>query len=637
MAIFKKEFFYVSIMLIILLSVILSVLNINTMIVIGDMHDLYIPYNSAYVLEQGLVPNETFHSSLGFIYFVLNYTALNLIKLFPNFFQFEDLIFLSFSVFFLTFFVLWLFINLNQNSYRVRVPFFIFVVIASFIFQVRNLSNFDTIELLWYAGYNHAMWALFLLNASYAFSWINIAKQDPISLQHRLFYIDLILLSLIQAIILYISFNYKINFFLANFAITFALCLILPKRNKWPYLLLSLFFFLSCMIITVLNGYNLIGYFTDIYQAALARRVSAPPFTYYIPLLKYCLLYFIALVIYRKSLIFTKNSFKSAKNFITSLKQLIKSFSKTDILLTTFDLVMVIGICLAILGDYQQPKILFWLILASYLIIVNKKGGKSKLFTYLGYFICLIFFVVNIKSLYKIVEFGDYKNDHQGYYGYFPLSAAGDNRHLPLVLAKKTILESMMMQFKIAENPKKLEIITDFSTSATIAKDVYLRSESFPFFNIDYANALNQAVKELTTLGPQNDNKLLMVGYINPLPLLLNAKMPEGSYHWNQIDATITANNYVKTVKTTFADSDFIIMPVLGRSLVPNAYTNCVFYKWNWEQKMPFKLYKATPLMLYFTTSANLEKYNLTEENITNLYNTQIIPSCKIVMQFYGQ
>jgi len=605
--------------LVLFITVFLIFSTINYLVV-GNVHDFFIPYNIAYALEQGLVLHQDFHSSLGLLYAYLNYIPWLLIKNFPSWFQMGDLIFLSSILFLGLLLVVCLLTRLKTTKKLPNISLSIILIICSLVFQVRNMASFNHKELLWYGVYNHHLWSLLLLQITYVFCWQRyVMAYSEFSINKR----DLLILSIIQAVILYLSFNYKITFFLASVCIVMALFFVLARRDRFFYLSLTISLFVLFLSFTALVGYDYLGYLKDITQSLNAKANKQLNEAFLVRQWLYLIAYVLFFNILRV-LDITNWRQLSSQVLIGCLRKIVARRNRKYLI---FDIFIGLGLLISVIGDYQQPGIYFCLIAAFYIITNIKSKQYKQIFNYLAYGLLIYFFVLNMLGLFRIVKYSE-SNEGGNKFLMANLDTVVPSLNLPFIIENHIGFYKNYQTFKMEQHPQKADVISNFSYNYTPGYNY--NQALVPFYNLDYILGLNEAFNKLKSLGSHADNRLMMLEFVNPLPLFLQAKFPLPAYHWVHLGTTFSYKK-VNLLYQAFSNSDFVLMPIISRDGINQTFLNCAFYEWNISQGSPFKVYEITPFMIYFTTVTNLQKYKLIEKNLKSLQANVIEDKCKKV------
>ena len=189
----------------------------------------------------------------------MNYISLLIIEAWPNFFFPFDMTMLSSGLFALIIIGLFYLMRLSTKKGRV-LPYFILLFALTTVFQLKEINAiFDFKEVFWYATYNTHMWAIFILQISYAYCWLQSINKNKIENYSKG---DLLLFAFIQVICAYITFHYKISFFVASGAIAGSLFFFFSHRIKIRYVITYSLLFLALIFMTwLLSDYSYLAYF----------------------------------------------------------------------------------------------------------------------------------------------------------------------------------------------------------------------------------------------------------------------------------------------------------------------------------------------------------------------------------------
>ena len=365
-----------------LFAILLLIFLDGPYLVIGNIHDMWIPKVGAYAIKHSLTLHQDFHTPFGFIYNGINYISLLIIEYFSSIFNLFDMIMLS-SVLF-SFIIIGLFYLMRFNTVK-TIPLALLLIILSIIPQVRKTSDMFNIEspLLWYASYNNHLWGLFLLQIAHLFCWKkcfvkNIENTAQIEKSSFLLFLT------IQIICAYIFFNYKLNFFITSSLVIFSIFLILPFKFWFKYIAFSISLFLFLILSTsILSGYSYIGYLKDIYHVILSRSYVYLDLNYFFIYLFVFFLIRVCTKLFKKTpkekspSEFLKYYLHKPKIFLINKSILIKWF--------LFDLCVGLFLSIGIAIDKERSLLYFLAAIFSYLIIRNFKS-QVQLFCFYRYF-----------------------------------------------------------------------------------------------------------------------------------------------------------------------------------------------------------------------------------------------------------
>ena len=607
----RKSIFFFS-MIIFTFIVACSTFLGDSYIILRSLFDIFIPYNIGYAIQSGHSLHETFRTSFGFIYGGLNFISLNIIDRF-KIFEISDLIILSSLIFSVIILFCFFGTRLTFNSQIKPIPYWILLVALPLVFQVRYIPSFDLKNIPWYGTYNHHLWGLLIIQVSSLFCLEKFYRKNQGKNNH-LKMISLVVFSFMQAFFSFIGLNYKLNFFIASLFMSFGLFFMMSLKTRFLYMFLFVGFLGLLCGIAFFLGYNYRDYFFDIYHILEVQNGESEYFRKYKTLFLGAFLYIVGLFVYRTDQISSKDlrlKFLTLRSFLNCV---LKKISLKNVF---FDLCIAGGLFFAIYGSWGRP-IIFFLITFSIFILMN--SNKKNIVLFSSCFL-ILFYIVNIFSLLRITQYKFYDNTKEKY-----VLESLDSHHGPMTFVVKNEIgfHSFIKVFMILSDDKKTLNIKNFkrlSYSADISK------EKMDFFkSSDYIRMISNVVSSFKSIGIVKEDKVMALGFINPLPFLLNVSFPSPTYHWIHLGVTFSLKNLYK-IKESFKDSDFIFMPLLRYRKTIQTILNCQFYVWNFNSNRPFKIFKITQYGVYFASQEKMKKYHLDEISKTD-DREDILSSC---------
>ncbi len=557
----------------------------------GNLHDLWIPHIGAYSIKTGVVLHEGLHTSFGFIYSYLNYISLLLIESFPEGFSTADMILLS-SVLFSGFTAI-LFVGLKLSSRNLLDSIFILSLLLSIVFQLRDVSKpLDYNDILWYGSYNSHLWAVLLIQIISVMNFFSFLKVKEVHLMEKLdrvFWFFIIL----QFVCVFVALNYKINFFLASLAVASSIFFFLSNRLKAIYLASALALLtVSLLVVSRMFNYSYMGYFQDIFHAVQSKKEI--PFNCITSL--FIFLYLYGALLFESNAFFIDFKALSSKGLFSYICIKVKSFkdyAKENLQKVSARIYMTVsiglGLFVAIIGDWQKPNVYFVLVILLF-ICMSKVNAFLKRVSYV---LISAFILTNCFS-------------------YAFMLIPKSNMSQPSV-SEKEILANKISPFRAVKvvNKKRdfliknyigLEDFYSIFSSKTDDPDFFLQISStykqnkekwsLPFSNIEYKAMIDDAYKKVRDLGYEVDDDIMMLEFVNHLPLVLGTRIPEGSYHWIHIGTTFSYQNVDKILKL-YEQAEAIYVPIISTDGQEQTYLNCTFYNWNFENDR-FILYSSS-------------------------------------------
>ena len=303
-----------------------------------------------------------------------------------------------------------------------------------------------------------------------------------------------------------------------------------------------------------------------------------------------------------------KYYFDESKSFLINNKFiLIKYF--------LFDFCIGLSVLTCITVDSEKPLLYFLIVFLFYFIInTNIINIKRVCYLVLG-----LLFVINTSSLVKIAILKFYKEDQfmtnqSKHLRYKTHSIKAKDRDYPFILENKESMDTILNEFKKAY-PDKYKDLFEGIVYNDLNYKMYRN-------NVYYISLLNNAFLTFHNIFDKND-RILMLDPVNPLPILLDLKPIQGSYHWFHLGYTFSAKT-IHRFNKTFEESDFIYMPLLSYE----AILKCHFYKWNFQHQR-FILFSIHKYGFLFATLQKIKKYNLEKLEFSN--PDKIKESCQVI------
>lgn len=540
----------------------------------GNLHDLWIPHLSAYALELGLKLHESFHTPFGFIYSLLNFWSLNIISNTPPQLSQSDLIVISSFLFSGILLALCVLAKVSLN--KRNLFFFILVFLLSIVFQLRDVSKpIDIDTILWYGSYNNHLWSILLLQILTSLYFLkDLESEYPKKIKITFFI-------LFNFICLFITLNYKINFFLASGLISTSVFFYLKDlKTKIIYIgSLGILLTSSVLAVEISTSYTYFSYAQDIYHAIISKKKI--PLRYPIRFLIFTCIFFVSTFKLKNSeLAEQKNKLNYAidelKKIFTNLNQK-PHFSKGYFLPKCyFILCICCGLFLGVAGDWQRPTIYFWITLAFYFLIFK----KNKILNCLSYTLIIIFTSANIVSLSYIAKSGLKKAEAH-------LSQTGFKKFVPIKFIDDEydfLIKNHIGAFDLIQYFDKQPTNTDFHLK--LSSTYYHNKDKWalPYLNTEYIQTLNDAVTSIKKHKFENSDMIMMLEFVNPLPIILKTPIPENSYHWVHLGTTFSLNN-INMIIPFIRNLDYLYIPTITVDGGNQTIVNCTFFEWNYKSE----------------------------------------------------
>lgn len=544
----------------------------------GNVHDFFIPLNSAYALSTGEVLHETFRSPFGIIYHYLNYWAWSLAEYFPAIFSTLDSLLLS-SVIFDVFVVALFFLIRHGQERDQRLPFWVLLILLTITFQARNIDALRGQIPNWYGLYNNHLWAVLVLQISSLMPWG--LKREGVQ--------KAIYLAVIMALCVSVSFNYKISFLVGSAVLCLAPMLFFSRAQLLAYVLTGISACSAIFLGVLATGYSYRGYYDDIMQAIAAKSSGGILSDVNILMI---VGFVILLQIARGNLNWNPNRSASfSENMRASVANLFRQLNSRTIV---FDAILIFGVALASAGDFNKPVFFYFLII--FIFRFWGRGKEKPIWQFLEnpvqYLVAIIVFATvffNISSLEKITKFNQSTELVNPYVDYSETRVSINMNDRPLSF--NVFWGASMSKF----NSTGVHVKSSDWKDATIRMSYTIATTNVPLlpvydnWNAIYLKSINEVSARLTSigLGRGTDTKVQNIGFINPYPFVLETPFLQKNYHWVHIGTTIRESDINKYFDTLL-DADVAVIPIAAASPRLQTLLNCAFYKWNFEQIEPF-------------------------------------------------
>ena len=599
-----------------LLGLIIATFPGDSYFVSGPFHDIWIPQLSAYAIKSDLILHQEFHTPFGLFYSGLNYISLLIIEAWPKIFSPFDMTMLSSGFFALIIISLFYLMRLSTKKGHV-LPYFMLLFALATVFQLKEINAiFDLKEVFWYAMYNTHMWAILILQISYAYCWLQSISKNKIEDYSKS---DWFLFAFIQVICAYITFHYKISFFVASGAIAGSLFFFFSHRIKIRYVITYSLLFLVLIFMTwLMSNYSYLAYFRDIYHVLEARSGRGTRMIdSALVLLFGNILLIIAL---ENSQRLNKRSFVKTQihqlpqYFVSFFKNLIRiSFKKQNFLSARvfFHFLISVAIFLAMIGDTEIPE-LYALVFFFVFVLISYQKKNIRKFAYLF----LSFMIISsIAPLWIVASLKYYTPptvvetaSPQKMTKYREM-AFHDGRKEKLILKNYNSEHDLYSELEMSKYPQIENNFTKFSYSyRPVTKD---KSNL-----IEYIQGINEAYMRIKIFNPKATDKIFFLGFANYLPLLLNSQLMKESYHWIHLKNSFSEQN-IERIHKNYQDADFLYMPVAFMMNFDRVFLNCDFYRWNFQHER-FDLHSVNQYGLLFIAKDRKKDFPFTNKDLLN-------------------
>lgn len=541
--------------------------------------DFYIPLNFAYALDTGKKIYSEFNTSFGMLFGKLNQLAFDIIKSKNNDFYLSDLIHIESSLFSFgllgLFFLQILFLKPLRNTKAIFIAFLALTLALS----MHRIDSFDHKVIIW-ENYNHHMYALLVLQF---LSLIGFQRLKEKSI------LKILAISFIQAICLFVSFNYKINFFASCSFMAFGFWLFFDNSVKIKSLILSLVF--ASGLFQIPNFFwdsSIVDYVQAVLLAGKGKASATQShWGSYKDLIQAGLVFVIL-----------SNLFE--QYFVAKIPLKFSNFSKKPFLsLAVRDSFLCLAILVATAGTSGRMTFIFHLFLMLYLFLRIDFQKTSSRLKYIPVLFLVYFVIVNTLSLGRVAQFKsnpenshhnksfDFENTEKWNSFYYSFEKRPGYQELMKLLDIESLPNSELNFLKLAS---KIDVFT-----ANLPR----------LSNADVFVQLQKTVKIMDKYLVSKEERTQMLGFYNPLPVLSQSQLPIPSFNWVHIGVNFS-KDLIPLLDESFNDSDFIalkIIPYIGHR--EDSALNCYFLRWNKSEEYPFVFLTADSSGAYFAKPNN--------------------------------
>jgi hypothetical protein len=544
----------------------------------GNLHDVFLPLNSALAAHQGLGLHKDFHTPFGWVYACLNKWAWLYINEGGGL-SINDITVVA-SIFWVAL-ILFAFVVCLLALPRTHRPnwlqtWLLGLLLVLLSFNFRGVSTFSIKDITWYGAYNGHLWSLMSLQMILVFI---AARTQP---TRRV----VIVSAIMQALCVTMSVNYKISFGLASLLLALAPLFVRANGFAWRggYLLLTLFLCISASIVLSPVDYSYGLYLRDIRSALVAKSEFSSDGGHI-----FAAFMMLVLCTALVALLQLRMVGKGEASVVVNCG---RRFRVLDI---TFGGLISAGVVLGVLGDFSKP---FYMVLVcvAVCVLIFAAGGVwgVALRRFAVAYLCVIL-VFGLWSNFRIVGYkgGAAKNNYE------KVVVSTKYGDLKWVIPGGATYNGLTEIFELKENPKKLDVLLNIA----FPFDEEYRKYRVPFHNGDYVKSMNLARETVADLMMQGHNNVLMLAFANPLPLLVGGRLPKGSEHWIHFGTATPMFEKDNEMFATFQSSDIIVLPVTSIDSRSQIFLNCKFFVWNMSRAEPHQLVHYDKYNFYFTKS----------------------------------
>jgi hypothetical protein len=563
----ERGFAYISI-----LGLLLACISGSQYLLTGSLTDVWIPLLSAKAMADGMTLYTDWHSPLGIVYHGLHYGAYLLIQAYPaSLHQLDQLLLASMGFTAL----LGAVFTICRYGFRARnaFPDWILLLSISTACQLRAIGQlFHPFALVWSGAYNNQGWALLMMIYALIIHWQQYPSHQRMQQTHDRFTIGL-------AIATTIGLHMKITI---GLTLLLWSLVALAEKPRWLYgyglTLLSLHIALHQLYPP------LWGYWYDIaYMLNHAHPQGLPMITQcsalILSILALCYLHLPPIPA------------ASNASVIDRIHQRWQALRNTPYCVITQKSLYAIGILITIRGESQAALGYYALILGLSCAV----DRRYRIRAFVGKTGLGAFFLCNLLSLGALALY-----KHQ------PLPPG--TAFIPLDNVQHT-------GGFVVDNARGLSHLAEYVAHTARTYDPMRIAISAPtppmaFHNLDYATMIQQAHAAIASRSHNPQDTVVMLGFTNPLPLLLQRPLPLSSWHWLDFAVNLSPD-HLDDLVPLYQQTDFLYLPLVafddsGDPGYQRRFTQH-FLQWNRIQQR-FILVDKQPLGLLYASQATMQR-----------------------------
>jgi hypothetical protein len=564
---------------------------IGTTVLDGNVHDFFLPINAAYAMQLGGIGQDALRSPFGPLYAVLSANSLALIEAWPGWIQLDKIHALSSLQFLILPIFLFFAYRALQEDDR-RFPKWLLLVAMIVCVLPRSADAILTLFPNWYGTYNNHLWSILLLQAANLYAWRGRRPDGR----------KLLLIAVLDAICVMVSFNYKFSFFVpAMLLVLLSAACLGGWKQRFTYM--ATIVVLVCVITGLVSaaGYSYSAYFRELQWLLAAKSLQVPPLRNHV----FLLLAFVALSD------LTRPGDAAGHARLTAIPVI--SYEGLRYVTIRFGFSAVVGcaVLLAAQGDFHSPAWPYIVLLA----LASSSGGDqslaaisvySRLQAKLRFFASacvVVLLVTGLVSLAFLIR-------PQATLGDGPLEAlhlrsiAVDPLRFEYGQSNPSASFDELVEVGLSAGPPTPEKLIRMSYSVTAAIRIPPQlSAVIDLIKAQYPADLGLTAqwfsRRLKTFPPETRVVIGFVGFVNPLPFLTGNLFPKDSLHWMHLHTTIGEDQIYPALEP-MATADAVVVPALYLPLIDQKMLNCSFYLWNMRQGEIFVLQEVSGLNLVF-------------------------------------
>jgi hypothetical protein len=546
----------------------------------GNLHDIFLPLNSALSSVQGLVLHRDFHTPFGWVYSLLNRAAWRVVTQPGTALSINDLIVVASLIWAVVVSVIYgIFLALVPR--QVRFPFVRAWLIGLFLFVVafnfRGLSGFSLQDVTWYGTYNAHLWALLFLQMIGVFVFV----RHPPALGVLLWAVPL------QAACVMVSLNYKVSFGLAAAVLAAAPLFTGWRGGRWRvgYVLGGLAALALGGLLLTPGGYDYSRYLQDLSMALSAKSEARSSLVWDLTLASIAVACVIGVFNGVAQSRVQGSGWASGQGWVMWAQ-------------LAFGACVVVAVNLAIAGDFSRPHYYLFASLALYVLTTTLRsdGSSSRSDWVVAGASVVLFLGVGI-NLGSDMRVGHYKSGSALSKRYERVSLSTPWGDLDWAIQRYSVYQQLTGLFELNRHPNKVSVLASMAFRAVPTRDMV----SMPFLNGDYVDAITSAQHALKGRVDPAKTSVLMLDFANPMPMLLGTPVPRGSIHWIHFGTSLPLFKRDEVLYRMFDAADVVVLPVTSIDGNSQMLLNCKFHKWNESRGYPLVPFAADDFQFYYS------------------------------------
>ncbi|HSN14858.1 MAG TPA: hypothetical protein VLT61_09520 [Anaeromyxobacteraceae bacterium] len=545
-------------------------------LVLGNLHDRFMPYLSAHAAEAGMPLHVAFRTPFGWVYAALNLASLRLSEAGVLGLRYGDLAFVTSVLFSVAIAVAFAHARLALPRGH-TIPLWVLPLALSLALTMRDVSRFDYVSIFWYGGYNNHLWALLLVQAAVLFRTRRALRVGPDTIGAG----RGVALAVLHASIAFVALHYKANFGLAAMALTAGWLLSLPPA-RWPAALAAGGATLAAGILAVWrSGYSYAGYFADLATAAQAKTLHAGAVDQTGPVLGAAAM----LLLLRASHALAAAGAAGpppglpVSAALHDLRRWAIAWAYSGgWRAAAGDAAIAAALFVGLGGDFAQPLVLLAVFAALHALLERdaapapRPAAAWRALRVAAGATLAVFFALDVLAIARVAWFRERTLDPKRYQ-VVVVDPGDPARTLPFVLRRPAGRYADWYQVTgLGDHPRRAQLLLERACTVTGVFD----GDS----NVSFIDFVAETIAALRRLGADRSTRVLSLEFSNPFPPLLRASVPRGSFNWIHPGTNIAIDD-LGSLDPAIADADVAVVPFRTVDALWQPAVNCHFFAWN--------------------------------------------------------